>query len=442
MNIVIENTKEKASNVNMPHFHVTRFSFSSCFQAKRFLQLIMASSSLQIMFIGHNSHSEFGLDDMATAADTKTLKPCKNNEFKRIFSGYAVNIFSDDTLQKLWACGCNRNGECGVGHTSTVTEYESIDYFQKNNIKLNKISMTIASECTFFISKTNELYACGEMKGLSIDDQTTPKKLPFTDVTDAQATSKCMVVLCGKNDNILSMIITNWSRLYSIPDDIIKLLLLFTRATAVFSSGNKLRSGHPMDDVLPNENGWNEIKFFKDKHITKVKSGEHHMLFLDETGGVYSCGQYDWVDGKEVYIPEKVIFPDHEDVVIRDIECGQGHSLALDVDGRVYSWGYNHLGHCGHGSVDMDNVIQPKMIKALIGYKVDVIKCGFEHSYCRTVCGKHFLWGVNSCGICTFDDELFTTKSPFRIDEIISNKYNKRIVDVVLGFYNTKIIIA
>ena len=250
------------------------------------------TSNIQILFIGHNSNGEFGVDDIISGDDTVEFIECPNKEFKRIFSGAAFNIFTDDTLTNLWSCGCNRNGKCGVGHKTAIQSCQRTDYLQKNNIKLNKICTNISAECIFYISDKYHLYICGMMKGLQIADQPSPKKLPFQDVINAQATDRCMVVLCGKNSDILYMIITNWSRSYSIPDDITKILLVFCKATTIYSTTNLPGSGHPNDYGSRNKYGWNEVKFFSDKYIVKIKSGEDHMLFLDETGVVYSCGKY------------------------------------------------------------------------------------------------------------------------------------------------------
>ena len=407
----------------------------------------MSTLSVKILFLGHNSNSEFGLSNAESGEDIDQFMSCPNKEFKKVFSGNAFNIFTDDTLQKLWVSGCNKNGECGVGHKTTVCTYKSIDYFQNHNIKIKKICVNVAAECIFYISDKHELYACGMMKGLDIGDQKIPKKLSFTDVIDAQATSKCMIVVCAKNINTLDMIIANWCRSYSVPDDIIKLLLSFFRMTTIFSTTNEPGSGHPKHHLLPNKYGWNEVQFFNDKYITKIKASQYHTLFLDETGVVYSCGYHIWNNNREVHVPERVLFTEEKDeegdIVISDIECGQGHSLALDVKGRVYSWGFNFLGQGGHGGDDYNDIIKPKRIEAVMEYTVDTIKCGFEHSYCKTVCGKHFLWGEDTAGVCTFGDGSYRINVPFRVDEIVRNKYEgKKIVDVVLGFYNTKIIIS
>ena len=67
-------------------------------------------------------------------------------------------------------------------------------------------------------------------------------------------------------------------------------------------------------------------------------------------------------------------------VNIIDISCGQEHNLALSNDGRVFAQGDNNSRQCGvvckEGFLD-----EPLMIEDLKGFEVDMIKCGFVHSY-------------------------------------------------------------
>ena len=71
--------------------------------------------------------------------------------------------------------------------------------------------------------------------------------------------------------------------------------------------------------------------------------------------------------------------------------------MCLSKDGEIYSFGANHKGQCGHGNTESGNT---KLIQSLKQYKVDLIRCGYNLSYCRTVCRKHFIWGQNDDNEC------------------------------------------
>ena len=126
-------------------------------------------------------------------------------------------------------------------------------------------------------------------------------------------------------------------------------------------------------------------------------------------------------------------------IKIKEIECGMSHNLALDTKGNVYGWGYNYWGQCGDGS--RMNVLEPKKID-FKGMKVKVIKCGSNHSYCKTNDGRNWLWGRNENNEClVLNDKRKRRKIPFCIDRVIEKKCNgQRIKDVFLGYNNTKIL--
>ena len=185
-----------------------------------------------------------------------------------------------------------------------------------------------------------------------------------------------------------------------------------------------------------------------------------HTLFLDANGMVYACGNA--ITGRlgigdiehekwaEQYIHTPQIIPYFMDnkIKIVDIACGDKHTLALDKDGNVYSWGYQYNGACGHGESEERHAYVPEKIERVKDYIVDVIKCGHEHSYCRTVCGKHYLFGSNTdlksslnlAGASGWDDG--DVMEPFRIDLLLKDEHNiKEIIEVHPGYYNTKLIV-
>ena len=84
------------------------------------------------------------------------------------------------------------------------------------------------------------------------------------------------------------------------------------------------------------------------------------------------------------------------------------------------------------------------MIEGLKQYKVDAVRCGGSHSFCRTQCGKHFLFGYNSYVQCLCQEDtgdvLGDVLSPYCIDEVVQANCGKKIVSVHPGGSNTIII--
>ena len=135
------------------------------------------------------------------------------------------------------------------------------------------------------------------------------------------------------------------------------------------------------------------------------------------------------------------IFTDYR-IKIIDIANGCYHNLVLDDQGRIYSFGYNLTGQCGDGSTDRVRV--PKLIETLKDYEVVEIKCGTHMSYCRTKCGKNFLWGSNGDNECMNSaSSVSSVKIPYQIDDAVKNQCNaESIVRVFPGYACTKIIVS
>ena len=114
--------------------------------------------------------------------------------------------------------------------------------------------------------------------------------------------------------------------------------------------------------------------------------------------------------------------------------------MVLDNKGRIYSFGFNTHGQCGNGYGK--KVWIPKMIDYLKEYVVVEIKCGYHMSYCKTECGKNFLWGANNNNQCIDFSNTSTVFIPNQIDEIVRAICNcKSILRVYLGFLCTFIIV-
>ena len=195
----------------------------------------MAKDEQQIayFFIGYNGNKEFGFKEVKKDQYMK----CPNESISRVFSSDEYSIYANDNYQQLFASGRNGSGQCGIGSTeSQIQGHQPITYFQKNGMKLNNICTNVLGECTFFISEKGELYGCGSNTdgryGINEKNmnQYEPKLIPgLSNVIDAQTSNYCTVVLCATDDRSILSILSNWCRLYDIPQDIMDLLMTFCK---------------------------------------------------------------------------------------------------------------------------------------------------------------------------------------------------------------------
>ena len=411
----------------------------------------------RILFIGYNGEGQFGLGHCNS---TKEFVLCTNNLIQRIYNGENFKIFSDNDFKNILSAGWNIINQFAFAKRSKFPSYTLIDYFIKNNIKIINIFTNPTANCAFFKSDTGDIYVTGGLSrklGLSAEFRDFPSINIIPDIknaTDIKACTTFTIAICPCDNKQHGIIIKIWSNLYKIPQDIINLLILFTKQTQILSTTNEPGSGHAEDEKLTNENGWNIIKYLENNNINivKIDVGSWHSLFLESNGNVWACGRgrsgqlgLKEVDDEDdaVDIPQRIDYFMDNDIKIRDIKCGWNHNLAIDYDDRIYSWGDNSHGQCGIG-IERYYIFIPTEIEFFKDYKVDTIDCGHSHSYVKTKCGKHFMFGNNDYNECmTFtnpdDDKYIYT--PRIVNETMMKKYKiKEIIHILPGYFDTTII--
>ena len=173
-------------------------------------------------------------------------------------------------------------------------------------------------------------------------------------------------------------------------------------------------------------------------------------LFLEDNGVLWCCGcnqkrlwydttnqRYvprDWrkTHKNTVSLPIPIKYFVVNKIRIADISCGGWHTLAIDEHYRLFSWGNNSWAQCGL-RVSFDD-LNPGLIEYFESMKIDKIDCGYYHSFCRTLDGKHYLFGKNLDNECLKDDGGQYADIPFQIDDIIYEKTDGMcITNVKLG---------
>jgi len=132
-----------------------------------------------------------------------------------------------------------------------------------------------------------------------------------------------------------------------------------------------------------------------------VNSGGKHCLALSSDGDVFSWGEGD--DGKLGHDtknscdrPRVIEGLRGKDIV--DISCGGAHSAAITSTGELYTWGKGRYGRLGHG--DSDDQMKPKLVEALLGYRVIDVACGSgdAQTLCITDDDNVWSWGDGDYG--------------------------------------------
>lgn len=123
-----------------------------------------------------------------------------------------------------------------------------------------------------------------------------------------------------------------------------------------------------------------------DKNQVEIANGQHHTLFLSNSGKVYSLGRADYgrlgigEGAKESSTPVQVASLDSE--VISNIACGEVVSFAVSEQGDVYAWGMGNCLQLGTGEeedVFVPTKVQGKSLQSDL-QKVLGVSAGGQHS--------------------------------------------------------------
>lgn len=153
--------------------------------------------------------------------------------------------------------------------------------------------------------------------------------------------------------------------------------------------------------------------------VDVATDGYSHTLAVTRGGEVYAWG--DAVHGdlgienaEESMTPQKI--PSLHNIV--DVAAGYMFSLAIDKDGNLYGWGTDYYGELGIGS-SQDEKDTPVKSPYLNNVKQIVAKTWFAAALTQD--GKVFMWGQNSDGVLTTENEYESIPVQIKgLDNIIS----------------------
>uniref|UniRef100_K3WR42 Rab-GAP TBC domain-containing protein n=1 Tax=Globisporangium ultimum (strain ATCC 200006 / CBS 805.95 / DAOM BR144) TaxID=431595 RepID=K3WR42_GLOUD len=144
-----------------------------------------------------------------------------------------------------------------------------------------------------------------------------------------------------------------------------------------------------------------QVPLLNGQSIIQIACGGEHLLYLTDTGDVYSYGDN---EEKKAYkrghlssflVPrlveefalEKAL---HRTKIIK-VACGAQHSVGITEVGELYTWGSGEDGRLGHG--DMRDRAVPRKIMSLLRERVVHASCGGAHTAALTDKNKVFTFG-------------------------------------------------
>lgn len=321
----------------------TRVSKSIINHQDDYKHLNISLQPLDIFCWGTGAMCELGLGPEAKNKEVKRPRLNKflnRDEVKIIsFAVGGMHTIALDEEQNIWSWGCNDVGALGRD-TSNVKE--NLKDMDGNN-------------------------SSDDDDGDLNESESTPQKIPREDIPDLQD-KDVKVVQLAATDNLSCILLSN-GEIY---------------AWGTFRSNEGIL-GFYKEEIKIQRKPWKIPKFSKNK-IVQLASGKDHMLFLDETGIVYS-----WGNGQQYQLGRKVL----DNYILKTLDprpfglkhvkyiaSGENHSFAIKIDNTIVSWGLNQFGQCGISNKIEDGsiILVPKTVQLPKGFNIKTISGGEHHT--------------------------------------------------------------
>ena len=307
---------------------------------------IFLDSTGKVYSCGDNGYGQLGHSnyDYLTVPTLIQYFVTNNIMIINIACCYYDTIFLDST-GKVYSCGRNHYGQLGHGHRTRLITPTRIEYFVTNN-KIIK-NVTCGSNHTIFLDSTGKVYSCGN-NGYDAEygswrqhydygqlGQSNYNNLNVPTLIQYFVTNNIIIknVTCG---NFHTIFLDSTGKVYGCG----------------YNGCGQLGQGHDNNLNTPTL-----IQYFVDNNIiiTNIACCYYDTIFLDSTGKVYSCGYND--NGElghgnqdEYYVPTLIQYFVTNNIIIKNVACGSEHVLFLDSTDKVYSCGNNRSRQLGLGT--------------------------------------------------------------------------------------------
>lgn len=181
-----------------------------------------------------------------------------------------------------------------------------------------------------------------------------------------------------------------------------------------------------------------QVALLNGQSIIQIACGGEHLLYLTDTGDVYSYGDNEekraFKRGHassflvprlvEEFALEKAL---HRTKIIK-VACGAQHSVGITEVGELYTWGSGEDGRLGHG--DMRDRSVPRKVMSLLRERVVHASCGGAHTAVLTDGNKVFTFGRGRNGRLGLGDNKWRDTP----HEVTAFAREAAIVHVVCGW--------
>lgn len=270
----------------------------------------------RVFTFGSNRYGQLGHRERRSHQRPRLVAALAGDRIAQVALGSYHTIFLD-TEGRAYACGCNSNGQLGLGDCNNRRAPALVAALAGVRI----VQVSAGRQHTFFLSSEGRVYACGVDYSMMLncgdyEDYATPTLVDaIADKTIVQVASGTMHVAFLSADG-----------------------RVFTCGTNNFG---QLGLGDMSTRRVPTL-----VADLKD--IVQISSGDKHTVFLDRTGRVYGCG-HNYVGqlglgNKDIrYSPVPVLTP--LPVCAAQVSAGAAHTLILSDSGKVHVCGmYEHWG--------------------------------------------------------------------------------------------------
>ena len=337
------------------------------------VKIILEYNTWNVWLKNHWSHTEISFHRICNPEKRKV---------QNVYHGKNT-IFLKTTNDQIWCKGYNHHCQLGLGNDDKVDKFVLNEYFIKRGLQIENIWMNQVS-FTIFQDEKGKVYGCGYQRNNQFGFG--PKTRNIIEVELIEGIENIEEICIGINHSIV----------------LDKNGAVF--ATKSYGNHQYGQNGAGYDNFSNKTDNFHRLNCFKEK-IIAISVGSFHSLFVTNNGAVWSCG---WNNCCQLGHGRQKTWSSHLKKInyliknnIKIITCASGdaHNLLLDEIGNVYAFGYNEKGQCGL-SKDKKMFGEPTIIQ--MNEKFENIQCGKEHSYMKSLCNTHFLFGNNEYGQCGF----------------------------------------
>ena len=268
-----------------------------------------------------------------------------------------VHTMAVTAVGHAWTCGCNDNGQLGVGDTANRLGFTRVDAGQLGGARI------VMAACGLFHSVVVSAeggvwtFGCGDYGGLGLNDE-QHRLVPTLLAAEVFKGSKIVTVAAGA---LHTMALGVNGRLWA------------------WGSGyhGKLGLGDTNNRLVPTLVGAEEV--FGGSQVRTIACGNVHTLAVTEAGELWAWGRgaqgrLGLNDGQDRLVPTRVDPQHFAHAPISAVAAGSNHSAAVTAGGALYTWGQGEAEPTGSqvpgglGHVDLANRLVPTLVpRQLLG---------------------------------------------------------------------------